>query len=187
MENLTDKELVIKTLENKDFFGELISRYEKKLTRYIRRITKVPETEKDDILQDVFIKVYINLNGFDTSLSFSSWIYRITYNVVVDSHRKRKTKTKYGFLDIHDDDIGKIGEKIKIEENFDHKIDSEIVQTVLRDLKQKDKDILVLKFLEGKSYEEIGDILKMPGGTIATRIHRAKKAFKKVYEEKYHD
>ncbi len=70
----SDVFIVNLSLKDKEAFSVLISRYKDKLRRYIRRLTSFSDDYVDDILQEVFIKTYVNLNGFDQDLSFSSWI-----------------------------------------------------------------------------------------------------------------
>ena len=88
----TDVELVGLSLENQQYFELLVDRYEKKLRRYIKRITYVTSEDQEDMLQNIFLKVYINLNGFNTDLSFNSWIYRIAHNEIIDWSRREKIK-----------------------------------------------------------------------------------------------
>src|SRR3989338_2536563 len=97
--NKTDEELVALTLRNQDFFAQIMRRYEAKLTRYIRRISGVRAEEAEDILQDSFIKIYQNLNGFDRSLKFSSWAYRITHNQVISHFRKSQARPQTNAFD----------------------------------------------------------------------------------------
>lgn len=66
----TDERLVELSLQNQGFFAILVSRYEEKFLRYIKRRTRVSGKDAEDILQEIFIKIYINLNGFDPSLKF---------------------------------------------------------------------------------------------------------------------
>ncbi|HIP33370.1 MAG TPA: hypothetical protein EYG89_01245 [Bacteroidia bacterium] len=68
----SDIEIIKKTLENQDNFSLIILKYEDKLRRYIRRITNIHNDDIDDLLQDIFISVYENINSFDKNLSFSS-------------------------------------------------------------------------------------------------------------------
>ncbi|EFK95475.1 RNA polymerase sigma factor sigW (Sigma-W factor) [sediment metagenome] len=70
-----------------DAYYCLVEMYKDKLLRYIMRITQIYEEEAENILQEVFIKAYKNLYSYDHSFSFSSWIYRITHNMVIDYHR----------------------------------------------------------------------------------------------------
>jgi DNA-directed RNA polymerase specialized sigma24 family protein len=71
-EKLSDKEIIKKTLENQDNFSLIIEKYESKLRRYIRRITNIRDEEIDDLLQDIFISVYQNINSFNPDMQFSS-------------------------------------------------------------------------------------------------------------------
>lgn len=178
----SDSELVALTLEDKGYFLYLLRRYEDKLKRYIYRISNFSQEEAEDILQEVFLKVYKNLNDFDADLKFSSWIYRITHNQVVSHHRQNLARPKV----VEIDEV--VIEKIKDEFNIGDKIEldnlkNEISQ-VLDYLKPKYREILILRFFEEKSYEEISDILKKPSGTVATLIHDAKKEFKKYWLNK---
>jgi RNA polymerase sigma-70 factor (ECF subfamily) len=69
-----------------------VSKYEEKLLRYILRITNIDIEEAENLLQEVFIKVYKNINDYNKSLQFSSWIYRIAHNTSIDYYRKNKNK-----------------------------------------------------------------------------------------------
>ena len=81
-ENLSDLQLVKLSLKDHQNFRYLVERYEPLLLRYMRRIANVSKEEAEDLLQEIFIKVYKNLNGFDQKLKFSSWIYRIAHNEI---------------------------------------------------------------------------------------------------------
>jgi len=89
-EKKEDSELVELSLKKQDYFYCLILRYQEKLLRYIRRISASSKEDAEDILQEVFMSVYKNLNDFDNSLKFSSWIYRIAHNKTVSHWRKQK-------------------------------------------------------------------------------------------------
>ena len=85
----TDEELVALSLENQEFFGYIMKRYTAPLSRYILRVVPSFRDSIDDVLQEVFIKIYLNLNNFDPSLKFSSWAYRITHNHAVSLFGKK--------------------------------------------------------------------------------------------------
>lgn len=173
----TDEELVILILENQGYFTYLIERYERKLLAYILRISNVSHQEAEDVLQDVFIKVYQNLNDFDPDLKFSSWIYRITHNEVISNYRKRRSRDKDLSIDIDDADLENFASDLDITQELDDKFLRANIFKVLDKLDIKYREVLVLKFLEEKNYREISDIIKKPMGTVATLINRAKKAF----------
>lgn len=180
--------LVQKALVQSEDFGHIIDKYENPLKRYIRRVARPNEDDLDILLQDVFIKVYENLNDFDQTLPFSSWIYRIAHNESIDFLRKKKYFG--GSLDdISNDDEGvslidTLSSDTDIVTETDTKYIKKCIEAVLDDLEPKYRSVLVLKFLEEKDYNEISDILRKPPGTIATLIHRAKKEFRRIAENK---
>jgi len=179
----TDEELVSLTLEDQDVFLYLVRRYESKLFRYISRISNVDQDEVEDILQDIFIKVYKNLNGFDNDLKFSSWIYRITHNEVISNYRKYKNKVKINSFDKDIEFAKNIADEFDIEKDLSWVEFKDKIFEILNLMDIKYRDVLVLKFLEDKSYHEISDILKKPEGTVGTLINRAKKQFLKILKK----
>jgi RNA polymerase sigma-70 factor (ECF subfamily) len=178
-DNKTDEELVELALENQGNFVFLIKRYEEKLKRYIRRITNVNEFDVEDILQEIFIKVYKNLNSFDKKLKFSSWIYRIAHNHIISEARKRKARAEIFPGEDNDNILKNIESEIKIENEIDHDFLKKNINNILNNLDVKYREVLILKYLEEKDYKEISDILKKPMGTIATLLNRAKTKFLK--------
>lgn len=174
----TDEELVKLTLEKEDFFAYLIKRYEKKLLYYILRITNVSQEEAEDILQDSFIKAYINLNNFDTSLKFSSWLYRITHNQVISNYRKNQARPQTINLNTDTDSFLNLAFELDLDKKMDLDDLKVSINNLLNNLDLKYREVLVLKFLEDRSYNEISDILKKPLGTVASLINRAKQKLK---------
>jgi len=175
----SDEELVKLTLKDQGNFIYLVDRYKGKLLSYIRRLTNINNDDAEDILQDVFIKVYLNLNGFDSALKFSSWIYRITHNQVISNHRKLKARPEGYMTNLEDSSARKLASDIDIVAGADWGIMKSNIAKVLGKLDQKYREVLVLKFLEEKSYQEISDIIKKPSGTVASTINKAKREFKK--------
>lgn len=175
-DNLSDEDLVKLTLAEQDNFSYLIRRYEAKLNRYIRRIAGLNKEDIEDILQDVFIKTYQNINSFDKDLKFSSWIYRIAHNEVIDNYRKKQARPQETTFDT-ENILNNIVSEFNISKDIDHKYLQANVNQVLNSLDLKYKEVLVLKYLEEKDYKEISDILEKPMGTVATLINRAKKQF----------
>ncbi|MFH1508838.1 MAG: RNA polymerase sigma factor [bacterium] len=178
----TDEQLVSLTLQDEDWYLCLMNRYEDKLIRYIKRISSATDEDAEDILQEVFIKAYQNLNDFDQGLKYSSWIYRITHNQVISQFRKVQARPQLiGSEDseiilnlIADDSNHDVKEKI------DNSLRSEKIKLALTKLDNKYQEVLVLKYLEDYNYKEISDILRKPEGTISTLISRAKKKLKDI-------
>lgn len=174
----TDEELVALTLANQDYFLYLMKRYEAKLLAYILRISNINRDEAEDILQEVFIKIYENLNDFDKDLKFSSWAYRITHNQAISNYRRMKARPQSLSLDINDKILANLASDLDISQKVEADYLRKSINKVLANLDIKYREALVLKFLEERSYKEMSDILEKPMGTIATLINRAKKEFK---------
>jgi len=176
----TDEELVKLTLKNEEYYLYIIKRYEERLARYIRRITNISEEELEDILQEIFIQAYKNLNDFDKNLKFSSWIYRIAHNKTIDNYRRRESRPK--ILEAKENEIllSLIEDNNHFQDEVERKLMAQSINEVLSQLKTNYREVLVLRFLEEKSYEEISDILRKPIGTVGTLINRAKKEFAKT-------
>src|SRR5574344_1375579 len=88
IEEKTDIELVKLSLENQDNYVFIINKYEERMTRYIKRLGSLSSDDIEDLLQDIFLKVYKNLNNFNPELKFSSWIYRIAHNETINKFKK---------------------------------------------------------------------------------------------------
>lgn len=174
-----DYELVALTLEDSAYFAHIIDRYRRQLQHYIRRISGLGAEDSEDVLQEVFIKIYKNLNGFNQKLKFSSWAYRIAHNTTMSEMRKRKVRP---ISYVEPEDLVRIADQLDISDEVEKNDEKNEIKGLLGQLDKKYRDVLVLKFLEEKDYKEISDILKIPEGTVATRINRAKKQFKKLYE-----
>jgi RNA polymerase sigma-70 factor (ECF subfamily) len=176
----TDEELVELSLRNSDHFFCLSKRYEEKLLRYIIRISKFSREDAEDVLQEVFIKTYYNLNGFDSDLKFSSWIYRIAHNEAVSAIRKKVVRPTI-YLD--ETDLEKFGDVFDMVKDVDNSIDRKMIDIALSNLDEKYREVLVLRFLDEKDYTEIADILKKPVSTVGNLILRGKKLFRLEYEK----
>ena len=172
----SDEELAVLTLRNQDFFACLMRRYEAKLLRYIRRISGVSLEEAEDVLQDSFIKIYQNLNGFDRSLKFSSWAYRITHNQVISHFRKNQVRPQTSAFD--SELLETLASDLDSARDIDRKLLRERLEKTLEKIDTKYRDVLVLKYFEEKDYQEISDIMQKPMGTVATLLSRAKRLLK---------
>lgn len=177
--NFTDEQLVKLTIQNQDNFLHLVDRYKGRLLSYIRRLTNASQEDAEDTLQEVFIKVYLNLNGFNENLKFSSWIYRITHNQVISNHRKLKARPEGYLVTLEDRSARNLASEIDIMAGADWQIMKANIVRILQALEPKYREVLVLKFLEERNYQEISEIIKKPPGTVASTISKAKQEFKK--------
>lgn len=180
----SDEAIVTATLADKEAFGYLIERYEQKLTRYLLRLGVRTVEDQQDVLQETFIKAYRNLNGFDTSLSFSSWIYRIAHNEAVSWYRKRNVRPEGHMIADSEELIGFMAEaEVGADVLFDQSINAEVLAAALAQIEDKYRQPLVLRYFEHKNYDEISDILMIPIGSVGTLIHRGKKQLRDAIDD----
>ena len=170
----TDVELVRLTLEDKENYRYLTERYETKLRRYIMRLSGLGPSDADDILQEVFIKTYKNLNGFDSFLKFSSWIYRIAHNETISYLRKANSRPKIIGSEDSPEIVESLRADLSIEGDIDKKYLRENLSKMIDRLVEKYRAVLILKYMEDKDYQEISDILKKPAGTVSVLLKRAR-------------
>ena len=172
----TDEELVawVRT-KDKEAYGEIVRRYQDKLLRYAYYILG-DSHQAADIVQESFVKAYVNLQGFNLKKKFSSWIYRIVHNEALKFISKHKRET--GLFDNADFDSG-----VNIEREYTQKETAAMVRKCLGKIPILYREPLSLYYLEGNSYQEISDILRIPVGTVGTRINRAKKLMKKICQK----
>lgn len=170
---LSDEKIIeIVRSEDKELYSQIIKRYQDKLVRYAFYLTG-DEDVAADAVQEAFLKAYTNLNAFDCKKKFSSWIYRITHNETIRNinRSKKQVSMPEGF----DFDSG-----IDLEDDLIKKELQAHTQKCLSQIPLIYKEPLSLYFLEEKSYEEISDILRIPTGTVGTRINRAKALMEKI-------
>lgn len=167
--NLSDAQLIQKTLETPDNYTLIIDRFEAPILRYIGRMTGASHEEVEELAQMIFIKAYRSLNGFDTRLKLSSWLYRIAHNTCVDFLRKN-SKKNYQSLDAEDEYSQALIEKIASDDNVALHLSEEAQKNGVHDiigmLPEKYRTVLLLFFLEDKSYEEMSDILQIPVNSV---------------------
>jgi len=164
------------TAGDKEKFALLIERYESKLLRYAQFLVNDYDSALD-IVQESFIKAYINLNSFNKSKSFSPWIYRITHNQAINAIKKNKKTISFSSLDKNEDSF-----------QFDYKLDEQIdkiflqkeVLSCVKKLSFKYREVITLFYFEHLSYEQISEILHIPKSTVGVRISRAKSMLKKL-------
>ena len=180
----TDEEIVRLALKDKEAFAHLIERYDAKLARYLRRLGVAVPEDQEDILQNAFIKAYRNLNSFDPSLSFSSWMYRIAHNEAMSFFRARHARPQV----VLDEDSQFLITELKDEDAdasalADARLSGAELARALAALDPRYRDALTLRYFENRSYAEMSDILEVPVGTVSTLIHRAKRALRQSLPE----
>ena len=179
--SLTDEQIVLLIQKgDKEKYGLLMTRYDKKLSRYGRKFLSGKENI-EDIVQDVFISAFQNINNFDTSLKFSSWIYRIAHNAFVNGLKRQQRSAVLG-LDLDTFVSHTVYEDPAVEAR-EHEMMKKMIDQGLEKLTPKCREVIILHYLEGLSYKEISDILQIPAGTVAVRVLRGKDALRRIYEK----
>jgi RNA polymerase sigma-70 factor (ECF subfamily) len=160
-----------------DEFGELIARYQSKLMRYARKFL-LDTDDATDIVQDIFIKAYENIQSFDTSRRFSPWIYRIAHNEFVNALKKRSASRIFTF------DVDTLFPHLPAVETADSAtLERDLRATLeshLDKLDAKYREPLILYYLESMDYKEISEILQIPISTVGVRLARARASLQKI-------
>ncbi len=163
-----------------DAYGELVVRYEAKLLRYGRKFLARDE-DRQDIVQDVFISAYQNIQSFDTTQRFSPWIYRIAHNAFVNEIRKNERRPILPF------DFDTVIPHVAYEDPAESEREQKDMRTYLErglgNISSKYREVLVLHYFEDMAYKDIADILQVPQGTVGIRLKRAKEALRAQYKE----
>jgi len=163
---------------NTDDFEILVKEYEKNVYNLALRMTGDPD-EAYDMSQDAFVKAYSSLKNFRGDSKFSVWLYRIVSNVCLDYMRSRKRHAADS-LSVEDDE----GEESQLdvpdeasapEKLLERKLTRVAVQRGLMSLPEDQRKILLLREIEGMSYDEIAETLELEAGTVKSRIFRARK------------
>jgi RNA polymerase sigma-70 factor (ECF subfamily) len=173
MTNSNDLELVeLFQNGNEASFNELVGRYQEKVYWIARRLVN-DHDQADDIVQDVFIKVYSALKKFRGESGFYTWLYRITVNVALNAIRKQRVRDFIRideFFETAEDEDGQPDALIEKDEQ------QKLVEEAITKLPEKQKAVFILRYYEELSYEEISVILKTSiGGLKANFFHATKK------------
>jgi RNA polymerase sigma-70 factor (ECF subfamily) len=176
---LSDTQIVERVGSDINAYKYIIDRYESKLLRYIQRILYISKEDAEDILQEVFLKAYKNINGYDPKYKFSNWIYRIAHNEAVSFLRKKKTVTE---SNENEDIFDTIPSDINIEDEFVNELKRKEVKELLSKLDTKYREVLILRFFEDMEYNEIAEVLHISSGTVASLISRGKEKFKMLVQ-----
>jgi len=178
---ISDNQIVRRIRDGKkEQYRIIVERYEGKLTRYVFTIIHDSDITAD-VVQNTFIKAYVNLNMFDQKRKFSTWIYRIAHNEAINALKKESKN-------IHPDDEQWFDRLPSSAAPIAKTVDQALLQTAMSGLIDglplKYKDPLVLYYFEGQSYRQISGVLRLPVATIGTRINRAKNLLKQGLKEK---
>lgn len=172
-ENMTDNEIVQSVLKgNKDDFEEIIKRYKNLVFAVIHRMTSDTD-EANDTAQDVFIKIYKNLDKYSSDYKFATWVIKITTNHIIDMRRRKKQET----VPIENVDYELKGGSSPEESYIEAERSRELFR-LIDELPEIYREPLLLYHKEGLSYNEIADKTEESLSKVKNRIFRGRKMLK---------
>jgi RNA polymerase sigma-70 factor (ECF subfamily) len=185
----TEKELINRAKKGDiEAFEQLIEGCQKKVFNIAFRMLGNYD-DASELAQEVFLKAYKSIKNFKGDSLFNTWIYKVTTNACLDEIRKRKNKKVVSL----DEDVEIGGNEIKRQIKDDSPgpelaaEDNELKRAVkdsINMLSEEYRTVIVLRDIQGFSYEEIANIIKCPEGTVKSRINRARQALKKILQKK---
>ncbi len=182
LQNLPDADVVVLAQKGREpAFRELIRRYERPVFSLIYRMVR-DSTAAEDLAQDAFVKVLNHLDKYRPEFKFSSWLFKIANNVAIDHLRRRQLDTISMDGSPHATTAAEVeATRFDVEDTAENALDelaarelgSAIEQAIGR-LRPEYRNCIMLRHVEGRSYEEIATTLDLPLGTVKTYIHRAR-------------
>jgi len=177
---MADEEVLEASLSTPSLFARLVQKYEEPFLRKAQSIVH-DRQEAEDVVQEAFTKIYIHAGKFkkQEGATFSSWGYRILINTALTHYAKRK-KEGMQRADL-DEEIWELIPDKNLRQ-FEKKEFADEVASVFAKMPESFARVLTMFFIEGKSQEEIAQTEGLSVGAIKTRVHRAKREFKRMYE-----
>ncbi|MBQ8047649.1 MAG: RNA polymerase sigma factor [Prevotella sp.] len=176
MSNLSDISLVtqVTVFHNLRAFDRLVVKYQSPIRRFFLNLTGGDGQTSDDLAQETFVKAYTHLEQFRATASFSTWLYRIAYNVFYDYRRKYSGRENR-------EDAMQAEENRNLSasptwENSSLRMD---MQKAMGCLSDNERLCITLQLIEGQTIEEIGKIMQMPTGTVKSHLSRGKEKLAK--------
>jgi RNA polymerase sigma-70 factor (ECF subfamily) len=168
-------------------FQELVERYQTRLLNFVYR-TIGDRERAEDLVQEVFIRVYRHLHRFDRSKKFSTWVYTIASNLAKNELRNRSRnplvlfQTMRSTWEDEDRPLQFEDPTARPDDLYRKRFLRELVEDTVAKLPEHHRQVFVLRELEGRSYEEIAEITDCNLGTVKSRLNRARNAFAAIIE-----
>ena len=173
--NITDEQLIKQFQEgDRQSYNELVFRYKDRILNFLYRFVYDADLA-EDLAQETFLKVYLKKDSYREISKFSTWMYTIASNLAKTELRKIKRRKTYAISEISDADR-EVNYFVQ-DENIDDKLDdneSNILHESIFELEEDFRTIIILREIQELSYENISKILKLPLGTVKSRINRGK-------------
>jgi len=178
----TDPELVNYARSGSEqAYRELLGRYQRPVFSLVYRMVRDRE-QAEDIAQETFIKVFNNIERYDSRYKFSSWIFKIASNLAIDTLRKKELATVSIDGSRHAETADEIeSTRITVESRDENPEEALLAKELGAELEQaigalrpEYRTAILLRHVEGRAYEEIAEVMGIPLGTVKTYIHRAR-------------
>lgn len=172
---------------DRDAVRQLLERYERRLLSVIIGMVRNPEDAKE-ILQETFVRAFRNLDGFKGESSFYTWIYRIAMNLAIDHQRRGAKRPLVEFDDsvgVKEDAVGEGSATLGIDP-FKSVRSRELGKKIFEAIESLTPDhraVILLREIDGLSYEEISEVLNCSLGTVMSRLHYARKKLQSRLQE----
>ena len=182
---LSDAELLARSRREPEIFAILVRRYEAALLRRARTILSSPE-DAEEVVQDAFTKMYLYADRYHAQegATFSSWAYTILNRVAYTKYQGQK-RVRNGRVELEPEHYESLADS-RAEFLEDLSIRNEVLAALAK-IPETAAKLLRLQFIEGKTQEEIAASEQLSIPAVKTRVHRAKKLFRKVYDTQHHD
>jgi len=161
-------------------FEEIYKAYAGYVYNVVYRIVENLEDAKE-VTQDVFLTIYKQLENFRFNSSFKTWIYRISVNASIN-YVKKRNKERNRTVELNEE-IHMVNQTNQVENKIDKQFNEKIIDTFLNKLNEDQRACIVLRSMEGFSYQEIADTLNININTVRTRIKRARETILAIRNE----
>lgn len=182
-----DKALVQLCLKGeKKAFEKLVRKYQQPLANYFGRMVQERELSLD-FTQEVFLKAYTALHTYNPKYQFSTWLFRIASNLLIDYWRKKKLPLTYIDANGEEEEQEPIqipDRELPVSEQYEKKKMTEIIEQAIKQLPETLRELFVLRHINDFSYEEIASIKHLPVGTVKNRVFQAKELLRIQLEGK---
>lgn len=181
-DTVTDAQLVEQsTRGDREAFRALVDRYQGKLFRLVSGLVKSKE-DTEDIVQESFVKAYLSLGSFRKESTFYTWIYRIAHNMAIDY--KRKIARRGNAIELSEVERSlPVDERASPLEAVVRQEQGDGMQRALAKLSEEHKTVIILREVDGLSYEEIAKVLGISKGTVMSRLHYARKQLQELLKD----
>jgi RNA polymerase sigma-70 factor (ECF subfamily) len=168
-------------------FEELVRRHQQRVCALVNGILRRPD-DVEDVAQQVFLKAYLGIKKFDQRAAFSTWLYKIAVNECWDYLRKKKVRPLVYEADLSEEQVSRLDGIVSADRPPEGPNDRaearELLERMLDTLPDQDRQLLLLKEVEGFSVQELAEILKLNVNTVKVRLFRARGRIMDVYRRR---